>query len=475
MKKIVRKIKEKLCGLDNERLAIVIVSLVGFSLLLPLVIIEPGILESEWFLGLIRIPAEYGGFIADGAYIGRLVNLLTAQSFETKEQEKTKVRTLFNKEVVMGRQILIREKELTPIGMLLGAFLAIICISLHVAIASFFSFFSYILFILAYACSLGGLFNRLGSSIDGTRLSQEKKAILLGAVLGFIFALSLIVVLATTGSLPFIAVAGITKVFFDLFVLHKTLFTLMFVLSLTSLMTSFFDYVTKALCFLKYCFGKDKEVNARIESRYHEYRGAFLGTVVGCLIAVIIVSLMVGSLFTAPIASVVITSFIIFITCSSVISALFSRIGRVIDGINRVSTLVEKKQKNNQAATLTSEQTNNLKNNDVHCLNTIAVKDNNTLQQTPQCSSPKPDCIIKVHAKNEQVGSVCKPELPKKTYSHRVMFAHLGSQEAIKLFCESNSLYRKDGAAFFKTDEKDEEEESCFYRVSPIHTVASGY
>jgi hypothetical protein len=341
LKQMLKKAKEVLSKLDNERLAIAIVSIIALALLFPLLVIAPGLLEAEWFLNILTVLAEYGSFIAGAAYIGRLCNLFTATSCEINKKEKTKVTTFLNKEVVMGRQILIREKELTPIGMLLGIMLAVVCIVLHVTVPflSIFSWFAYILFILGYGCALAGLFNRLGSSMDGTRLPQEKTAILFGAGLGLVFAVSLIVVLALTGSLPLVAVAGISKVFFDLFVLHKTLFTLTFILSLTSVSTSFFDYFAKAYCFLKYRLGsQDKALNERIESRYHEYRGAFLGLGVGILLALgIIVGLLVtGGLASAPLV-VAATLCITVITCGSATSALFSRIGRVIDGLKRPS------------------------------------------------------------------------------------------------------------------------------------------
>jgi hypothetical protein len=341
---ILHKIKEKLSKLDNERLAIGAVSMLGLSLLLPLLIVTPGLLESEWFLNLLSVPAEYASFIAGGAYLGRLLNLLTANSFKTETgQTKTKVTTLLNTETVMARRIGPQEKRFTPLGMLLGVILAIAFIALHATVPFFniFSYFAYFLFILGYVCALGGLFNRLGSSIDGTRLQQEKKSILLGVILGLLVSISLMVILATTGTLPFVAVAGISKAFFDLFVLHKVLFSLAFILSITSTTASFFDYFSKAYCFLKYhgLGTKDELLNERIASRRHEYRGAFLGLMAGCLLTLGIITglALTGGLAAAPIALCA-TLFIITITCPSIISALFSRIGRVVDGVLRPSS-----------------------------------------------------------------------------------------------------------------------------------------
>ncbi len=358
---ILKKTKKILSKLDNERLAIATVTFVGLSLLLFLIIAAPELLESEWFLNILSVLAEYGSFIAGGAYIGRLCNLFTARLFTENNKEKTKVTTVLNNEVVMGRLIKNQEKGLTPVGMLLGMALAIACIVLHATIpfVNVFSYFAYILFILGYACALGGLFNRLGSSMDGSRLSQEKRAILFGAVFGLFFALGLIALLAVTGTLPFVAVAGISKVFFDLFLLHKTLFTITFILSLTSLSTSFFDYFAKAYCFLKYSFnlhGEDDKLNVCVESRYHEYRGAFLGLMAGTLLAIGISTGLVvtGGLIAVPIA-VGTTLFLTTITCGSVVSALFSRIGRVIDGFSRAcipSPLIEEKDSNKNLTSL---------------------------------------------------------------------------------------------------------------------------
>lgn len=336
---IIEKTKKKVINLDNERLAIGLISILGLGLLLPLLVIAPGLFESEWFLNLLTVPAEYGSFVADGAYLGRLWNLFTARPYANGE--KTKIRNFLSREVIINRQIGYAEKLFTPIGMLLGVSLGIFCLCLHAVIPFWetFSYFAYILFILGYTCALGGLFNRLASSFDGTRLKQEKLAIFIGVVLGLIIALSLFSVLMLTGTMPFVAVIGISKPFIDLLLLHKFLFALPFVLSLTSLTTSCFDYFAKAYCFLKYISGtEDESIKERIQSRYYEYKTAFLGISLGCLLALgITIGLcLVGSLVAPPIA-IAATIFATIIICNNVLAALFSRLGRFIDGIKRIS------------------------------------------------------------------------------------------------------------------------------------------
>ena len=340
---IIEKTKKKIINLDNERLAIGLISIVGLGLLFPLLIIAPGLFESEWFLNLLTVPAEYGSFVADGAYLGRLWNLFTARS--CANGKKTKIKNFLSQEVIINRQIGYAEKLFTPIGMLLGVSLGIFCLFLHAIIPflSVFSYFAYILFILGYACALGGLFNRIASSFDGTRLQQEKLAIFIGVILGLIIALSLFSVLILTGAMPFVAVIGISKPFIDLLLLHKFLFALPFVLSLTSITTSCFDYFAKAYCFLKYiCSTGDESVNERIESRYYEYKGAFLGISLGCLLALgITLGLcLAGSLVASPIA-IAATIFVTTIISNSVLAALFSRLGRFIDGIKRVTDTIK--------------------------------------------------------------------------------------------------------------------------------------
>ena len=334
------KIKKKVINLDNERLGIAFLSIVGLGLLFPLVVIAPGLFESEWFLNLLTVPAEYGSFIASGAYLGRLWNLLTARSYANGK--KTKIRTFLSQEMVINRQIGFAEKLFTPIGMLLGVSVGIFCLALHAVIPFWetFSYFAYFLFILGYACAVGGLFNRLASSVDGTRLQQEKIAIFVGLVIGLLISLSLFSVLAVTGTMPFIAVIGISKPFIDLLLLHKFLFAVPFVLSLTSLTTSCFDYSAKAYCFVKYLCGTNNEaINERIKSRYYEYKTAFLGISFGCILAlgISLGLFFVGSLIAGPIA-IAGTIFATIIICNNVLAALFSRLGRLIDGILSVST-----------------------------------------------------------------------------------------------------------------------------------------
>lgn len=360
---IKEKIKKKIIQLDNEHLAIGLISILGLVLLLPLLIIAPGLFESEWFLNFITVPAEYGSFLADAGYFGRLLNLCTARPYANGNQ--TKITNFLNQEIIIDKKIGYAEKLFTPIGMLLGVSLGIFCVSLHAIIPFWhiFSYFAYILFILGYACLLGGLFNRLASSFDGARLKQEKISIFVGVVLGLIIAISLLTVLMITGSIPFVVVIGISKPFIDLLILHKFLFALPFVVSLTSITTSCFDYFSKAYCFLIYLLGtEDESVKLRITSRYYEYKSAFFGIGFGCLLALgITLGLCItGSLIASPIA-IAATIFTTIIICNNVLAALFSRLGRFIDGIKQISSRQAEKICEN-GITLTSE---------FECINTI--------------------------------------------------------------------------------------------------------
>ena len=333
-------LKKRLNRMDNERLAIAILSFLGLALLIPLLVISPGLLEAEWFLNPLVVLAEYGGFITAGAYIGRLVNLVLARSlYVNNEAEKTKVSTILSNEIIMNRRIGRLEKFVTPLGMLLGIALGITCLLLHVAVPFFsiYSYFSYIIFVLGYCCTLGGWFNRLGSSMDGTRLNQEKRAIIIGSLFGFMFAMMILLLLLTSGTLPLVAVAGVSQFFLNLFMLNKTLFIVTFICSISSISASFSDYFAKAYGFFKYWIDSDDSLlNERIKLRYHEYRGAFLGIISGLILTLIITTGLglTGGLAAAPV--VVITTFIITtLVCNSTIPALFSRIGRVIDGLKK--------------------------------------------------------------------------------------------------------------------------------------------
>lgn len=333
---IFKKLKEILSNLDNERLAIGAGTILGSIFLVSLIFV-PGFLESEWFLDLLIFPAQFAGILAIVAYIGRFFNLLTSRAFG----RKTKVSTVFNSEAVMSRRIGPQEKIFTPIGMLLGLALGIACICLSVTVPfiNVFSYFAYILFILSFVCVFGGLFNRLGSCIDGTRLKQEKKAIILGIVLGLLFSLSIIAILSVTGTLPIASIVGISKAFIDVFCLNKILFSYVFVASVTSITTSFFDYLSKAYCFLKYkglLGAKDEVVDERLSARKHEYRGAFIGSLVGFFfITPIIIATLPATIFAGPVLVPLCTIVIILTSCTSIMGGLFLRIGRVLDGIAR--------------------------------------------------------------------------------------------------------------------------------------------
>jgi hypothetical protein len=485
LKKLFKLAKEKLRKLDNERLAIAAVSVVGLGLLVPLLLVVPGLVESEWFLNLLSIFEEYAGFISTGAYIGRLLNLRSARPFITEKQEqKTKVTTLLNKEAVIGRSIGIREKELTPVGMLLGMILAIIGIVLQGSIPflSVFSYFSYVLYVAAYACSVGGLFNRLGSCMDDTRLLQEKTAILLGAILGLLLALSCIVFLMVTGTLPLVAIVGISKVFFDLFVLHKTFFVFAFIAGVTGLTTSCCDYFTKAYCFLKCKYGLDRgdsAINNCVASRYHEYRGALLGSVTGCFLACTIATVLTlaGCLVTSPF-TVGITLFVTLITCSSVTAALCSRIGRLMDGMKRVSKSLKEKMPEKQTLVLVSRQNVPL-DHEQPVQNCVKIGEKQAMEA--EKAIPKPvNAYSSVHkAMDEDIqssplrgissgaASSLSQSLPF-SYSNRVLEIHLGIRPA-EMFAEPVSRSRNSNSAYFFRENK----ENFFVSASRINEFAN--
>lgn len=110
---------------------------------------------------------------------------------------------------------------------------------------------------------------------------------------------------------------------------------------MTSLTTSCFDYVAKAYCFFKYLCGTndDEAINEWVKSRYYEYQTAFLGIIFCCLLALGISFglFFTGSLIAGSIA-IAGTIFATIIICNNVLAALFSRLGRLFDGIIDVST-----------------------------------------------------------------------------------------------------------------------------------------
>jgi hypothetical protein len=320
----------KLKNFDNERWGILGAGLCAIPIFLVLCL-SPGLIESQWFVNLLIFPAVYGTFIAIGAYLGRMFNLGTFQGSQSSDQFQ--VHTLIKKNVRTTRPIGLLEKALTIIGFIIGIGLAIACCcQIAVPFASVLSVFAYLIFVLGYACNVAGLFNRLGSAMDGTRLKQEKKAILISVALGVLFSALSLILLSITGAWPFVEQTAITQFFYELSSsLPLGLLVPVFLASSVSVITSCFDYGTKSCCFLRFLLGSsDAALNARIDQRYHEYHGALIGFIIGLSIAAIFTFCFLTSGVSIP---SMVTVIFIAVTCTSVLSSVSSRIGRVIDGL----------------------------------------------------------------------------------------------------------------------------------------------
>lgn len=321
----------KLKNFDNERWGIFGAGLCAIPIFLILCFVSPGLIESQWFVNLLIFPAVYGTFIAIGAYLGRIFNLGTFQGSQSSDQFQ--VHTLVKKNVRTTRPIGLLEKVLTTVGFIIGIGLAIACCcQIAVPFVSVLSVFAYLIFVLGYACNVAGLFNRLGSAIDGTRLKQERNAILISIALGCVFSALSLILLSITGAWPFVEQPAITNFFYELSSsLPLGLIVPVFLASSVSVITSCFDYGTKSYCFLRYLLGSaDSALNARIGQRYHEYHGALIGFIIGLSIAAIFSFCFLTAGISIP---SMVTVIFIAVTCTSVLSSVSSRIGRVIDGL----------------------------------------------------------------------------------------------------------------------------------------------
>lgn len=337
--------RENHLKLDNYRWALILGLPIALAILIPLLalgVITGVYLIPDWLIGLFFIPSFLGNFISGSTYIGRLIDSITALlSKKSKNDEEkippiTLISAIARKVTNLGH---FSKWELffTGLGFLLGIGItaALIATGFGVPLIEHLpSVLAYSLFALGNVAAFAGLGNRFGVSTSGDsklRLTPERKAILIAILIG----IALGIILAITGGMGAIPVAGITAFFIGakFTALTGTLFTL----SLASTLASATDYFVRAFYYLRYLIGTtDQKTNELItgpNSKLHEYRGAFIGVSAGLVLgAVAVATLMLTQphLFIGVLGVVALV--MVVVAATSMLGGLCSRIGRYLDG-----------------------------------------------------------------------------------------------------------------------------------------------
>ncbi len=304
----------KLKVFDHYRRTALAMLPISFSLILYLILMQgDGFLLPEWFLDLIIVPAFAGNLLSGSTYIGRGLDLVPQAPG-------------------------IKEKIGTWLGIGLGIAVGIAATVLHDSIpfVSSLSGVANAIFTLGQISVFAGFGNRIGSSLDKSRLPNEQKAIGAASLIGFGAGLALFL----TSSVALVSVVGITSFVTLGAAIPFWLGGILFVTTFSSTLASFADYTTKAFNFVKSKSSPDEKTERRVNERFHEYRGSFCGVGAGFIVGSVIVGAL---LVTQPHIFVgilgVIAATLVITTSISVIGGLCSRVGRLLDGFKQKKIL----------------------------------------------------------------------------------------------------------------------------------------
>lgn len=383
-------IMEPLKRMDNSRWAMLISALLSLGLLSALIALGAitGVESTpEWLVGLFTVTGFVGGITAASTYMGRLLDGFIS-FFKTRGQSKYHIyvaslasllaktaneKTQSNTPQI-GTKISKKEIIFTLVGVLFGIGIALtIALTGGIVPLAVILPFGFAVALFAFNCVniFGGLANRLGSSLGvftqwvknrfrsddeknkkqkeqcvlngkpplPPRLAGERAAILLAIVAGVIITVALIASFAAGG----VGVAGITAFFIGASK-FACLNALLFGLSFTGLLASAVDYFARAACYLRHLVSKNYEVEYMQQKR-HEYRGAFIGVILGASIGVVTIAtlaILASSLFVGPGGAFALI--MIFIAASSIFGGLGSRFGRLLDGFRNTQANLSKNQ-----------------------------------------------------------------------------------------------------------------------------------
>jgi len=275
----------------------------------------------DWFLPLVTIPAFIGSHISGATYVGREADLLSKEETRfSNEQWGTLLGITFGFVVAIS---------LIIVGTLLIA--AAASSLLAGDISGILNILEIFAIVISSVASFAGLGNRLGSAIQKSRgetvleclssvIVQEKKPLLMGAALGFLFSLTLWMLGAA-------AMTSVTAISFMSFGFPLWITGALFILSYTGCCASSFDYFTRASNYIKATFMDNPNAQQAIKGKYAQQKGATLGVIIGAIIAIaIIIKLFV----TQPYLIAAVAAIGVFFTCTGIWGGIFSRMGKIL-------------------------------------------------------------------------------------------------------------------------------------------------
>ncbi len=318
-------------GFDNYRLS----TLFGLPIAIILMLISLGVARVLGFEDLVKtsalmidfvvIPSFIARFISASSYIGRLRDAWGVSKAVDANYEQLgpvpKVATVLSGAASTDRVIGFWERWATTLGVLLGIVVGVSAAALHAAVPLLGSLnvVAYPLYVGGFIGIIGGLFNRVGVSIDGKRDKTEMTMMCVGAALGF----ALSVAMLATSSAALAIIPGVTP-FIAGAAFPAWLGAATFVLIASSIFASAADYLGKSVSYFRSFF--DAQFNQDLIPRLHEHRGALLGVVLGTGMGLaVVLTLPLSGLAGAAIGSLII------LTCMGVMGGLVARTARLAD------------------------------------------------------------------------------------------------------------------------------------------------
>lgn len=277
---------------------------------------------TQWYQFFIPIPAFFSGQMSSWTSVGRITD--DAPKWSSQQW------------MTLAGMI---------VGLVAGISLAITRFSVNVVTAGASEVVIEVLnsaaFILGSVGSYSGLASRLEScivrpkqfSLDGLRgiltsiasfFNQKRKSVIAGLLIGLGTSLTL----WFTGNAMLTVVIGVTSFFTGGAAIPLWVAGGLFCLGYVGTNASSFDYLSKMACFYRVLLFNDKEAEADIGDRFHEYRATAIGVTIGLAVATAIV---ITLLVTQPYLTALVGALAVTIVATTTFGSFFSHIGTLVD------------------------------------------------------------------------------------------------------------------------------------------------
>lgn len=303
---------------------------VTFSIILFTMMIALGktqsFIFSQWYQFFIPIPAFFGGQVSGWTTVGREVDMIRDDEQKWTPQQWMTLAGI-------------------TIGLVAGISIAITRFSLNVMTAGVSEVVVEVLnaaaSILGSVGSFAGIASRLESCIvkpkqyliGGIRgilasiasaFNEKRKSVIAGLLVG----LGTSITLWFTGNAALTIVVGVTSFFTGGAAIPLWVAGGLFCLGYIGTNASSFDYLSKMACYYRVLLFNDKQAEADIGEKFHEYQATAIGVTIGLAVATALVIML---LVTQPYLTALIGAMAVTLVCTTTFGSFFSHIGTLVD------------------------------------------------------------------------------------------------------------------------------------------------